>query len=47
VHTRSEYRENPTDAVIKFYGLLVVGVLVAQGKLRSLDERYVDLLLNS
>ena len=47
VHTGSEDWQSHSDAVTKFFGLLGVMVVVAEGRGHSLGEDYVGALLDS
>lgn len=47
VHTGSEDWQSHPDTVTKFFGLLDLDVLVAEGRGHSLGEDYVSLLLDS
>ena len=46
VHTGSEDWQSHPDAVTKFFALLGVNVVVAEGRGHSLGEDYVDGLLD-
>ena len=47
MHTGSEDWQSHSDAVTKFFGLLGVKVVVAEGRGHSLGEDYVGALLDS